>query len=73
MRTLTIHYGFDIRDKRTLRLTESERGTFDIEIGQREQFDSLRVQDTIRKMAKDKIESKHEEVIYANFHKIEGL
>lgn len=73
MKTITIHYGFDIRDKRTLELTESERGTFDIEIGQREQFDSIRIQDTIRKMAKERIESKYEEIIYANFHKIEGM
>ena len=74
MKKFIISYSFDIKNKGNMDdLAYWERGTYEIEVPSRGAIDTSRLQDTIRKMAKDACKDKKDFVFYANFYNIEEV
>lgn len=70
-----VHYGYDIKKKDTIELTKTKRDTFIYEIEGKKLTpeDTSKIQRLIQNMAKDAITHKREQVIYANYHKLEMI
>lgn len=70
-KTFLVHYCFTIKDPKQEELAYWERDVMEVEAKSMKDIDTALIQQRIRQMAEDKIEGKNQEVIYANYHKIE--
>lgn len=73
MKVFRISYSFEIKDSRTENITYWERGTYDVELASKADFDGERSRATIKRLAQAHIEQTTEFVFYANYYHIEEL
>lgn len=66
-----VHYCFTIKDPKKDELSYWERDVMEVEASSLATVDTGLVQQRIKQMAESKIKNKKEQVIYANYHKIE--
>lgn len=69
-KTFIIHYGFDIKNPKAYDLAYYERGTFEMDADSMGSIDTSLVRQRIRQLAEKHVK-KNQQIIYANYHKIE--
>lgn len=68
--TFVVHYGFDIKSPKAVDLAYYERDSFELEGNSITDFDTDLIKQKILQMANAKCK-KGQDVIYANYHRIE--
>jgi len=69
-KTFVVHYGFDIKNPKSSEIGYYERGTFEMDAESSASLDTSLIRQRIRQLAEKHVK-KNQEILYANYHKIE--